>query len=58
MAAGVLRKDDKWNVAMDLWAFAHGYVALYRSGRFALDEAAFRLLFQRSFRRLFDGLNA
>ena len=56
MRAGVIRKDDKWDVAMDLWAFAHGYVALYRAGRFALDEAAFRSLLRRSFRRFMDGL--
>ncbi len=56
--AGTIRKDDKWEIAMDLWAFVHGYVALYRAGRFALDEAAFRLLLRRSFRRFFDGLKA
>lgn len=58
MQAGVLRKDDKWEVAMDLWAFAHGYVALYRAGRFALDEAGFRTLLRRSFRRYIDGLKS
>src|SRR4051812_5438491 len=36
MQAGVIRKDDKWEIAMDLWAFAHGHIALYRAGRFAL----------------------
>jgi AcrR family transcriptional regulator len=56
MAGNIIRKDDVWEVAMDLWAFAHGYVALYRSGRFALDESEFRALFKRSFRRLIDGL--
>jgi AcrR family transcriptional regulator len=58
MQAGVIRKDDKWEVAMDLWAFAHGYVALYRAGRFALDEAAFRALLRRSFKRFMDGLRS
>jgi AcrR family transcriptional regulator len=56
MKAGVIRKDDVWEVAMDLWSFAHGYVALYRAGRFCLDQAAFRTLFQRSMRRFFNGL--
>lgn len=56
MKAGVIRRDDVWEVAMDLWAFAHGYVALYRAGRFALDEKSFRSLFKRSFRRFYDGL--
>jgi AcrR family transcriptional regulator len=58
MQAGVIRKDDKWEVAMDLWAFAHGYVALYRAGRFALDQAAFRALLRRSFKRFMDGLRS
>ena len=58
MKAGVIRRDDVWEVAMDLWAFAHGYVALYRAGRFALDEKSFRSLFKCSFRRFFDGLKA
>jgi AcrR family transcriptional regulator len=58
MKAGVIRKDDKWEIAMDLWAFAHGYVALYRAGRYALDEAAFRIFLRRSFGRFFNGLKA
>lgn len=58
MQAGVIRKDDKWEIAMDLWAFVHGYVALYRAGRFTLDEAAFRILLRRSFRRFIDGLKS
>lgn len=58
MQAGVIRKDDKWEIAMDLWAFVHGYVALYRAGRFALDEAGFRILLRRSLRRFIDGLKS
>ena len=56
--ACVIRKDDKWEIAMDLWAFVHGYVALYRAGRFALDETAFRNFFRRSLRRYIDGLKS
>jgi AcrR family transcriptional regulator len=56
MQAGVIRKDDKWEIAMDLWAFAHGHIALYRAGRFALDEAGFRSFLRRSFKRFMDGL--
>ena len=58
MRAGAIRKDDKWEVAMDLWALAHGYVALYRAGRFALDEKAFRNLLRRTFRRFINGLKS
>jgi AcrR family transcriptional regulator len=58
MQAGIIRKGDKWEIAMDLWAFAHGHIALYRAGRFALDEAAFRIFLRRSFRRFMDGLRS
>jgi len=54
--AGVLRKDDPWDVAMSVWAHAHGLVALYRAGRFSYDEAQFRAFYLRSLRRLIDGL--
>lgn len=54
--AGVLRKADPWEVAMSVWAHAHGLVALYRAGRFSYDEAQFRAFYLRSLRRLIDGL--
>jgi hypothetical protein len=56
MDAGVLKKDDMWEVAMELWAHAHGYVSLYRGGRFDLSEDEFRALVRRSMRRLVYGL--
>lgn len=56
MQTGRLRKDDVWEVALQLWAHAHGYVALFRAGRFALSERQFRLLYHRSVRRLLHGL--
>jgi AcrR family transcriptional regulator len=56
MARGEIRKDDVWEVAMELWAHIHGYVALFRAGRFALSEKQFRSLCQRSLTRLFHGL--
>jgi AcrR family transcriptional regulator len=58
MADGVLRKGDVWEVAMALWAHAHGYVALYRAGRFGCSEAQFRRLFQRSLQGMIDGLRS
>ena len=51
-----IRRDDAWEVAMELWAHVHGYVALFRAGRFALSEKQFRSLCQRSLKRLFEGL--
>ena len=56
MRAGLLRKDDVWEVALQFWAVTHGYVALYRAGRFNLPEKEFRALVRRALRRLIHGL--
>lgn len=56
MKTGELKRDDVWEVAMALWAQAHGYLALYRGGRFNLTEDEFRKLVRRSLRRFFHGL--
>jgi AcrR family transcriptional regulator len=56
MLAGALRKDDFWEVAVDLWAFVHGHLALYRSGRFAYSESEFQAFFRRSLNRFLKGL--
>lgn len=53
-----LKDDDIWEIAMDYWAHTHGYLMLYRSGRFHLSESAFRKLVHRSLRRLLHGLMA
>jgi AcrR family transcriptional regulator len=56
MEAGYLKQDDVWEVAMELWAHTHGYVSLYRGGRFDLPEKEFRALVRRSIRRMIHGL--
>lgn len=53
---GKLKPDDPWEIAMELWAHVHGYLALWRGGRFELSEQEFRNLVHRSFRRLLNGL--
>jgi AcrR family transcriptional regulator len=58
MQSGALKKDDIWEVAFELWAHTHGYVALYRAGRFNLTQDQFRALVRRSLRRLVHGLKA
>lgn len=58
MEAGYLKQDDVWELAMELWAHTHGYVSLYRGGRFALSEKEFRALVRRSIRRMLYGLKA
>ena len=57
MKLGKLRRDDAWEIAMGLWAHVHGYVALWRAGRFDLSEDEFRKLVHRSLRRLLHGLS-
>jgi len=58
MESGYLKRDDVWEIALELWAHAHGYIMLYRGGRFHLSEAEFRALVRRSLRRLIHGLKA
>lgn len=58
MEEGALKKDDLWEVTLEIWAHAHGYVALYRAGRFSLGAKDFKELVHRSMRRLFRGLKA
>jgi AcrR family transcriptional regulator len=58
MKSGYLKRDDVWEIALELWAHAHGYIALYRGGRFHLSEADFRKLVRRSFRRMLHGFKA
>jgi AcrR family transcriptional regulator len=58
MQKGRLRRDDVWEIAMEMWAHVHGYLMLYRGGRFNLSEEEFRILVLRSLRRLVNGLKA
>jgi AcrR family transcriptional regulator len=55
---GKLKRDDIWEIAMEFWAHTHGYLMLYRAGRFHLSEDEFRKLIHRSLRRLLHGLIA
>ena len=56
MAEGKLTKDDEWEIALEFWGTAHGYVMLYRAGRFNLSQADFKKLVQRALARLLNGL--
>jgi AcrR family transcriptional regulator len=56
MAAGELRDDDANEVALTLWAHAHGLVQLQRAGRFGPQLAPYRRAFDRSVGRLVAGL--
>jgi AcrR family transcriptional regulator len=58
MKQGRLANDDAWEIAMEIWAHVHGYLMLYRAGRFGLSEEEFKKLVHRSLRRLLNGLKA
>jgi hypothetical protein len=58
MNAKDLKWDDVWEVALTLWAPVHGFLMLYRTGRFQLSEKEFRALLRRSLRGLIHGLKA
>jgi AcrR family transcriptional regulator len=58
MDEGLIERDDIWEVTLELWAHVHGYIALYRAGRFSLPPEDFKALIHRSMRRLFHGLKA
>jgi AcrR family transcriptional regulator len=45
MQAGLLRDGDPWDLAMVLWAQAHGLITLYRAGRFSYNAAQFRAFY-------------
>lgn len=51
-----LRDDDANEVALTLWAHAHGLILLQRAGRFGGRVADYRRTFDRSLDRLFFGL--
>jgi AcrR family transcriptional regulator len=51
-----LKRDDVWEIAMQLWAQVHGYLMLYRAGRFEMTDREFRNLIHRSLRRLLYGI--
>ena len=53
-----LKRDDEWEIALELWALVHGYAIFYLGGRFHLSEGEFRELCRRGTRRLIDGLGA
>ena len=56
MAGGHLRRDDAVAVTLTIWAHAHGLISMFTLGRFGDDAAAFRTLYTRSMKRIYEGL--
>lgn len=57
IAAGEMGDDDANEVALTIWAHAHGLILLQRAGRFSGTLSDYRRAFNRSIRRLFSGLS-
>ena len=58
MRLGIIRRGNVWEIALELWAHIHGYIALQQAGRFELSERQFRQLCRRSLERLIYGLKS
>ncbi len=57
MGRGELKKDDVWEIAVQFWAHAHGYVPMYRAGWFEMSEKEFRAFYHRAVKRMLRGLS-
>ncbi|MFZ0631830.1 MAG: TetR/AcrR family transcriptional regulator [Acidobacteriaceae bacterium] len=56
MRNGVFRRDDVWEITLEMGALLQGMVMLYLGGRIGMEAEEFRALCHRSFRRYFDGI--
>jgi len=57
MRAGIFEEGDPLDVALTMWAHAHGMVQLYHQGRLEVkDEEQFRRIFEASGTRLMAGV--
>ncbi|GMR12019.1 MAG: hypothetical protein BMS9Abin29_0206 [Gemmatimonadota bacterium] len=53
---GMLKTAEPNDVAMSIWAHAHGIVSLYHRGLLGMDEEQFRQFFRQSTWRLMKGI--
>jgi AcrR family transcriptional regulator len=53
---GHFRKDDVWEVVLEMGALSHGLIMLYLGGRMDMTPARFRVLYRRCFRRYICGI--
>jgi AcrR family transcriptional regulator len=56
MKNGHFRKDDAWEIVLEMGALSHGLIMLYLGGRLQLSRARFHALYRRSFRRYIHGI--
>lgn len=58
IAAGVLKEQPSWKIALTLTATVYGLVGLHQGGRIALSDEEFRALCHDSLERLLNGITA
>lgn len=56
MDAGLLAPTDPVDIALTLWAHAHGLIKLYQNGHFQMDDDEFRELYRASGARIMMGI--
>ncbi len=54
--SGHFRKDNVWEMALEMGALSHGLIMLYLGGRLDMTPSRFRVLYRRSFRRYIYGI--
>lgn len=56
MKSGHFRRDNVWEIVLEIGALSHGLIMLYLGGRLGSTERQFRDLYRRSFRRYIRGI--
>lgn len=56
MDAGLLKPGEPEEVALTMWAHAHGLITLFHNGHFRLSQAEFRVLYKTSAARILGGI--
>jgi AcrR family transcriptional regulator len=57
MESGHFRKDDPWELVLEIGALSHGLIMLYLGGRMGATQASFRALYRRCFRRYIHAIS-
>jgi AcrR family transcriptional regulator len=56
MDSGYFRRDNVWEIVLEMGALSHGLILLYLGGRVGVSRSRFRSLYRRSFRRYINGI--
>ena len=56
MKRGEYRRDDSFETALTIWVHAHGLISMYTLGRFTGGDDEFLRYYDRSMRRILNGI--